>query len=507
MAGKLNILMVSAECTPFAKSGGLGDVVGALPQFLVKAGHRANVVMPLYSQIDRAKHKIEPVFEKLDVPFGSEHLSCSVYKSQLPGGVPVYFLEHHDFFSRQGLYHDAAYNDFPDNPLRFAFLSKAALQLCYLLNFRPDIVHANDWHTAVIPAFLKKLYNDDPVFDECASVLTIHNIAYQGRYNKSFYFRTGLGAGDFTQDKFEHYGDVNFLKGGIHFADVVNTVSPGYAEETRTAPLGYGLEYFLNLKGEDYTGIINGADYDHWNPETDKLIPANYRKDDLTGKAVCKTVLQKLLGLKVNPDRPLVGIVSRLVEQKGFHIVAECIEDILNSTSVQFAILGAGDTWLERFYGSLPQQFPGKVGAFIGYDNELAHLIEAGSDFFLMPSIYEPCGLNQIYSLKYGTLPIVRATGGLNDTIINYEPATGEGTGFKFVEPTCHAASEAIKLALDTYNQRRTDIGKLVRNAMEQHFSWDDSAKEYIRLYRKAKKKHARKKIDEEIPSMSLNVD
>ncbi|HLN56295.1 MAG TPA: glycogen synthase GlgA [Bacteroidales bacterium] len=507
MAGNLNILMVSAECAPFAKSGGLGDVVGALPQFIVKAGHRVNMVMPLYSQIDRAKHKITPAFEKLDVPFGNEHLSCSVYKSELLGNVPVYFLEHHDFFSRQGLYHDNAYNDFPDNPLRFAFLSKAALQLCYLLNFKPDIVHANDWHTAVLPAFLKKLYNDDPVFDECASVLTIHNIAYQGRYNRSFYFRTGLGAEDFTQDKFEHYGDVNFLKGGIHFADVVNTVSPGYAVETRTATLGYGLEYFLNLKGEDYTGIINGADYDHWNPETDKLIPANYRKDDLKGKAVCKTVLQKLLGLQESPDTPLVGIVSRLVEQKGFHIVAECIEEIINGTNVQFAILGAGDTKLERFYGSLPQLFPGKVGTFIGYDNELAHLIEAGSDFFLMPSIYEPCGLNQIYSLRYGTLPIVRATGGLNDTIINYNQATGEGTGFKFLEPTCQAASETIKLALDTYYQRRPHFEKLVRNAMEQHFSWDDSAMEYIKLYRKAKKKHAGKTFDEKIPSMSLNVE
>lgn len=494
MAERLNILMVSAECAPFAKSGGLGDVVGALPQFLVKAGHRVVVVMPLYSLINRAKHSIVPAFEKLDVPFGNGHLACGVYKSELPGKVPVYFLEHHDFYSRDGMYHDAAYNDFPDNPLRFAFLSKAALQLCHLLTFSPDIVHANDWHTAVMSAFLKRMYDHDPVFRETAGVLTIHNIAYQGRYNRSFYFRTGLPPGDFTQEKFEHYGDVNFLKGGIHFADVVNTVSPGYAIETRAKPGGYGLEYFLNLKGEDYRGILNGADYDHWNPETDELIPANYSKDDLSGKAACKRVLQEKLGLEQKPDIAVVGIVSRLVEQKGFHIIAECIDDLLADNNVQFAILGAGDTKLEGFFGSLPVRYPGKAGAYIGYDNKLAHLIEAGSDFFLMPSIYEPCGLNQIYSLKYGTLPIVRATGGLNDTVDNYDQDSGEGTGFKFWDPTCTAASNTIRWALETFYKRRPHIEKLVRNAMEQHFSWGDSAGEYIDLYRRAKLKATRVK-------------
>lgn len=284
MAGKLNILIVSAECTPFAKSGGLGDVVGALPKYLEKTGNRVIVVMPLYSAINRSKYNVIPAIEKLNVPLGSDMLACSVYSAKLPGGVPVYFLEHHQFFSRPGMYHDAAYNDYTDNPVRFAFLSKAALQLCYLLNFKPDIVHANDWHTAILPAFLKRIYAGDPVFSEAASVLTIHNIAYQGRYNRNSYFQTGLGWEDFTQDKFEHYGDVNFLKGGIHFADALNTVSPGYAAETRVEPDGYGLEYFLNMKGDDYTGILNGADYDHWNPETDRLIPVNYSRDDRAGK-------------------------------------------------------------------------------------------------------------------------------------------------------------------------------------------------------------------------------
>jgi starch synthase len=338
----------------------------------------------------------------------------------------------------------------------------------------------------MIPAFIKRLYKHDVIFRNTATVLTIHNIAYQGKYNRYYYFLTGLGWEDFTQDKFEHYHDVNFLKGGIHFADQVNTVSRGYAQETRMYPGGYGLEYFLNKKGDDYTGILNGADYSQWNPETDKLIPANYSIDDLSGKAVCKEELQKQMGLEHFEQTPVIGSISRLVQQKGFQIVAECIEDLLNTTDVQFAVLGSGDNSLENFFSSLPGRFPGKVAVFIAYDNELAHLIEAGSDFFLMPSIYEPCGLNQIYSLRYGTLPIVRATGGLNDTVENYNQETGEGTGFKFWEASCPAASNTIRWAVDTYYNRKDHMQKLINTAMKQNFSWEDSAEEYIRLYGKA---------------------
>jgi starch synthase len=489
MHDRLNILFVSAECAPFAKTGGLGDVAGSLPGYLSGAGHKVAVVMPLYSVVDRNKHKIIPAFDHLDVPYGNEMLACSVYKSVLPGDVPVYFLEHHDFYSRTGLYHDAHFNDYNDNGRRFGFLSKAALQLCYLLNFKPDIIHVNDWHTAVLPALLKRMYNDDPVFSETATVLTIHNIAYQGRYNRLLYFNTGLGWEDFTQDKFEHFGDVNFLKGGIHFADAVNTVSPGYADETRSAPGGYGMEYFLNKKGEHYTGILNGADYTQWDPDTDKLIPANYSINDMSGKAICKKALQRQLGLKQHAHIPVIGVVSRLVEQKGFHYVADCIEDLLLKKNVQLAILGSGEKRLEEFFTWLAHRFPGKVGTYIGYDNDLAHLIEAGSDFFLMPSVYEPCGLNQIYSLRYGTLPIVRATGGLNDTVENYVQETGEGTGFKFHEPSCTAVYNTITWAIETWYYRREHINKLAKNAMKQNFSWDESVKEYEKLYLKALRK------------------
>lgn len=489
MASDLKILMVSAECTPYAKTGGLGDVVGALPQFLVKSGCSVNVVMPLYSVINREKYNVVPAFENLEVWLGSELITCSVKTTELPGNVPVYFIDYEPFFGRPGLYHDDQYNDYGDNGKRFAFLSKAALQLCHETGFKPDVVHANDWHTAIIPAFLKRMYNNDPLFENAISVLTIHNIAYQGRYNRHFYFITGLGWEDFTLDKFEHYGDVNFLKGGIHFADAVNTVSKGYAAETRGSPGGYGLENSLNEKGDYYVGILNGVDYTQWDPGVDNLIPAQYSKYDLSGKAVCKAELQKKMKLNPNPGIPLVGVVSRLVEQKGFQIIAECIEDLIRNAAVQFAILGSGDRKLEDFFAGLSERQPGRVGTHIGYNNDLAHLIEAGSDFFLMPSIYEPCGLNQIYSLRYGTLPIVRATGGLDDTVDNYNQKTGEGTGFKFWEPSCTAAYNTIRWALDTYSSRKGHMEKLIRNAMEQHFSWEDSAKEYLLIYRKTIKK------------------
>ena len=485
----LKILMVAAECVPFAKSGGLGDVVGVLPGFLKKPGNEVAIVLPLYSLIDRKKFNIRPAVEKLEVIMGVEIITCSVQTTTLPEGVPVYFIDYPPFFGRPNMYHDDHFNDYADNPKRFTFLSKAALQLCHAIDFKPDIVHANDWHTAIVPAFLKRHYKDDPLFSETASVLTIHNIAYQGRYHRDFYWYTGLPASDYTSDKFECHYALNLLKGGIHFADMINTVSKGYAEETRGSPGGHGLDSYLRNRGDDYVGILNGVDYSQWNPEIDTLIPANYSKDDLKGKSVCKEILQKQMGLLQDDDVPVIGIVSRLVEQKGFHILSECIDGILNNMNVQFAILGAGDNHLENFYRTLPDRHPGEAGIYIGYSNELAHLIEAGSDLFLMPSIYEPCGLNQIYSLKYGTLPVVRATGGLNDTIENYDQETGEGTGFKFREPSGKAIYHTVKWAIDTYHKRKPHFSQLIRRAMEQYFPWEDSADEYLQMYEKAKDK------------------
>ena len=440
----------------------------------------------MYSSIDSKKYSIYPAVTGMEVQMGFETLACNVLKTLLNEDVPVYFIDFEPYFGRPNIYHDDDFNDYHDNARRFTFLSKAALQLCHLLNFKPDVVHANDWHTAIIPAYLKRLYNDDQVLKDTASVLTIHNLAYQGLYDRYYYDFTGLGWEDFTPEKFECYNAVNLLKGGIYFADVVNTVSPGYAMETKTPLGGSGLDYYLNIKGENYTGILNGADYSIWDPEKDNLIPFNYTADHLEGKSECRKVLRNRFRLEHNAYTPVIGIISRLVEQKGFYILMECIEGIINNMDVQFVILGAGDYQLETFYGNLHQRYPGKTGSYIGYSDELAHLIVAGSDFFLMPSINEPCGLTQIYSLKYGTLPIVRATGGLNDTVENYNQDTGEGTGFKFYEASGKAIYNTVYWVLDTYYNRRPHIQSLIKRAMQQHFSWEESAGQYVNLYYRA---------------------
>jgi starch synthase len=488
MPGNLNILFVSAECVPFAKSGGLGDVTGALPQFLKKKGHNIIVVIPMYSFIDRRLHNIETVFRELQVETVGGDVSCAVQTAFLPCEVQVYFIDYAPFFDRPGLYNDSSHLDYEDNPKRFIFLSKAALELCRALNFAPDIIHANDWHTAMLPAYIKRTYNKNTLFRSAASVLTVHNLAYQGRYDRRFYDYSGLPEEDFIPYGFECYGAVNFLKGGIIHADMVNTVSRGYADETRTVEGGYGLDNFLREKGDRYVGIVNGVDYSVWDPAVDTFIPASYNINDLKGKGVCKRILLERSGLTGDESVPVIGVVSRLVMQKGFYLLAECIDDVINDTDVRFVILGAGDKQLETFYADLQRRHPGRVCTTIGYSNELAHLIEAGSDFFLMPSLYEPCGLNQIYSLKYGTLPVVRATGGLNDTIENYNQTTGEGTGFKFHDPDGAAIYNTIMWAVDTYLNRRNHFLGLIHNAMSQHFSWEDSAANYIEMYYKAQR-------------------
>ena len=481
----MKIAMIAAECVPYAKTGGLADVVGALPQVLQKMGHEVIVVMPKYGFIDYQKFGLRLALGSLGVWMGNTLEWCAVHVAS-NGGVPVYFIESDKYFAREGLYHDKAMNDYLDNPRRFAFLTRAGIQLCRDTAFAPDIVHVHDWHTALGPAYLKIWHWNDPVLGGAASVLTIHNIGYQGVYPASDYDYLGLQPGNFTPDKFEDHGAVNFLKGGIVYADMVNTVSPTYAAETRTPGLGYGMAPYLNAKGDRYVGILNGVDYTEWNPATDRRLPANYSADDLRGKAVCKRELQRRMLLEENPDIPLVGVVSRFASQKGLDLLARAIEPIVNSMRVQFAVLGSGDPDLEAYYGPLPARYGGRVGSYIGYNNDLAHLIEAGADFFCMPSIYEPCGLNQMYSLKYGTLPIVRATGGLEDTVQQYNEATGEGTGFKFYEPSASAVYYTVGWAVSTYYDRRHHMAQMIQTAMAQDYSWERSADGYLSLYQRA---------------------
>ncbi len=478
--------MVASECVPYAMTGGMGEVVGSLPVFLKKLGADIRIVIPKYSFINTRKNNIVPFLKSMGVWMGTSQEWCSVYRTITDNEIPVYFIEFNIYFDRYGIYHDAGFNDYYDNPKRFAFLSRAALQLCKDIKFKPDIVHANDWQTALLPAYLKIWHNEDPVLGDAASVLTIHNLAYQGKYSKEYYDYLGMGEINFTPDKFECLGAINLLKGGIYYADVINTVSPGYARETLTTEGGFGLDPFLRKKGSRFTGILNGVDYEQWNPETDTLIPVNYNINNLEGKAACKRLLQEKFNLDQDPGIPVIGLASRFTWQKGLELLSACIERILNTLKVQLVIVGSGDNNLEMYFGRLPGIYPGKTGSYIGYNNELVHLLEAGSDFFLMPSVYEPCGLNQIYSLKYGTIPIVRATGGLDDTVEHYNPETGTGTGFKFLELNPDALCQVVTRAVEIYYTNKMHISNLIRNGMQKHYSWEESAEQYLNLYYKA---------------------
>ena len=497
MTPSLRIAFIASEAVPYAKTGGLADVVGALPKALAALGHEVVVILPKYTAIEAERYGIKPFLSPLGVWMGEGEEWCAAYvagdtkpkrgrRKASPGKLTTYFIESHKFFNRWGLYHDAAYQDYLDNPRRFGFFSRAGLQLCIDMGFSPDVVHVHDWQTALTAAYLKIWHWNDPVLGKAASVLTIHNLAYQGVFPGTDYAYLGLQASNFTAEKLEDHGKVNFLKGGIQFADFVNTVSPTYADETRTPEGGFGLAPYLNDRGESYTGILNGVDYSRWDPREDPLIPANYSMEDLSGKATCKAELQKRFLLQVAPDVPVIGVISRLVAQKGMHLVMAAIEPILANMQVQFVLLGAGEKGLEAYFGDLPKRFPGSVGSYIGYNEELSHLIEAGADFFLMPSLSEPCGLNQIYSLKYGTPPIVRATGGLDDTVAQYNERNGTGTGFKFWEASANALYYAVGWAVSTYYDRREHMERIMRAGMGMDFSWKWSAQAYEGAYRKA---------------------
>lgn len=483
----MRIVFLASECSPFAKTGGLADVIGALPLALHKLGHEVMVVMPKYAMLDYDEYGLNPYLSPLGVWMGDTEEWCSVHRSDITG-IPTYFIESNKYFDRWGLYHDADYNDYQDNPRRFGLLTRAGLQLCRELGFRADIVHTHDWQTALGAAYLKVWHWNDPILGSAASLLTIHNIAYQGVYSAEHYPYLGLQWGNFTSQKFEDHGQINFLKGGIHYSDLVNTVSPTYARETRTPELGFGLAPYLNDRGDTYFGILNGVDYTVWDPAVDRLIPERYTSTDLAGKAVCKRALQHRFLLEPSSDTLILAVISRLVAQKGLDLLRQVLEDVLGNMRVQVVVLGAGEKDLEAFFGDLPKRYPGRVGCYIGYHNELSHWIEAGADLFVMPSRYEPCGLNQIYSLRYGTLPLVRATGGLDDTVQQYDERTGAGTGFKFWDATPAALYYTIGWAVSTYYDRPQHWRKLVQAAMKENFSWERSAAAYVTAYERALK-------------------
>jgi starch synthase len=480
----MKIIMVASEAVPFAKTGGLADVVGTLPLALAEAGEEVIIVIPYYSKkINSEKFGIKPLSQpsiSIEVQVGKNKVKGEVLACELRG-IKVYFICQPSFFDRQDLYQTTA-GDYPDNVVRFIFFSRAAIELIKALGIRPDIVHVHDWQAALVPAYLKSIYKDKRVFAKTRTLLTIHNLGYQGLFPKDDFPLTGLGWEYFTFDKIEFWGRVGFLKGGISFADAINTVSKKYAEEILTPEYGMGLDKTLLARKDVLFGILNGIDYAEWNPGTDKLIPANFSPENMGGKDKCKSKLRKYFKLPAE-DVPIIGIVGRLTSQKGFDIFSDALPKLMKR-DFQFAILGTGEDKYHKLLMSAVREYPGRLGLELSFNNELAHLIEAGSDMFLMPSYYEPCGLNQMISLKYGTIPIVRATGGLDDSIDDFDPKTKKGNGFKFSDYTAAALATAVDRALNAYRNSNT-WRKLVANAMECNFSWSRSAKEYIALYRK----------------------
>ena len=476
---RLKVLFVSSEVAPFAKTGGLGDVVGALPKALRRRGIDVRVVMPLYAGMHW------DALEKLDGPL---HVPTSwgpgwsgVRLGRLPGSdVPIYFLEHHRYFDRPYLYGPPG-GAYDDNVERFTHLSRGALELTKAINFLPDVIHANDWQTALVPVYVDTVEWARPLHG-AATVYTIHNLAYQGVADRGALSVTGLGQEHYNSGEFEHFGTLNLTKGALRHSTMLSTVSPSYAKEIQTPEFGCGLDGVLHARRGDLVGILNGIDVDEWNPATDPHIATRYTAARVEGKSACKAALQAEAGLPLDPRVPLFSAVGRLTHQKGYDVLAHCMDQVL-SWDVQLVLLGNGDREAEQFYRALSARRPDKFKAWLGFDNHLAHRIEAGADFLVMPSRFEPCGLSQMYSLRYGTLPIVRATGGLIDTVQNYDQATGAGTGFVFGDLTPDALTNTIGWALSTFFDRPDHVKTMRKRAMEQDFSWDAAAEAYERLY------------------------
>ncbi|MBI4490134.1 MAG: glycogen synthase GlgA [Deltaproteobacteria bacterium] len=474
----MKILMVSSEIFPMAKTGGLADVVGSLSPALSRLGVQVALVMPAYQIILENSFPLEDLGLEIEVPLGSRYEKGRVLKTFLQEGLPVYFIRADRYFFREGLY-GTSQGDYPDNAERFAFFSKATLELAR--RTAPwDIFHCHDWQTALIP--VEKKIHPCPEIQKSKTLLTIHNLGYQGIFPVSEWQLLNLDRNYFTPRYLEFYGNFNLLKGGILLADALTTVSKKYANEIKTPEYGCGLDGVIRDREKDLYGILNGVDYQEWNPETDPYIKKNYGARHLRGKTSCKKDLQAIYGLPLKGSVPLFGIVSRLTDQKGFDILVEVIEDLMQ-LDLQLVVLGTGEQKYEDLLAELPTTQPEKIGLKIGYDNVLAHKIEAGADLFLMPSKYEPCGLNQIYSLRYGTIPVVRATGGLDDTVKDYNPITGEGNGFKFSAYSGPTLLETIKRAIAVYSNRKA-WRQLMAKAMDCDFSWKESAAAYLALYR-----------------------
>ncbi|MDR1232935.1 MAG: glycogen synthase GlgA [Puniceicoccales bacterium] len=475
----MKILFATSECSPYAKVGGLGDVIPSLAAALEQMGHDVRIVLPKYTSINYVS-KCEVVGDPMIVNMGYGTEFAQLLRTK-HGNIPIYFIEFNRYFDRHGIYGELGHG-YHDNWERFAFFCRAAIDMCPFINWAPDIIHTNDWPTGIIPALLS-LHSKPNILNGTKSIFTIHNMAHHGYASKDLLRFMGLYEHYWHPFAMEACGSVNVMKGALQFASKITTVSKTYAEEIKTAEYGCGLDDVLKYRAKDLVGICNGVDTDVWNPAIDKFLPKNFSAQSLGGKKICKQHLQRELGLANGLNIPIFGVISRFFHQKGLDILCNILPDVLKNMNVQFAVLGSGDQHLEWRLKDIMSRFGGQISVWIGFDEQLSHLIEAGSDFFVMPSRYEPCGLNQMYSMIYGSLPIVHATGGLIDTVDNYNELTGVGTGFIFNDLTDSALYNTIGWACATYHDRPEDFEKLRKSAMKKDFSWSKSAKEYERVY------------------------
>lgn len=482
----MHVLMITPEASPYAQTGGLGEVLSALPAALVELGLSVDVLMPKYRGITTETLNIQKTDVKIRVDLNAKPVSAALWMLEHERGQRYLFVECDEYFDREYLY-GTPESDYQDNSERFVFLSRAAIEMALASGTRYDVFHSHDWQSALTAVYLRTLYAGEERLRESAAVTTIHNLGYQGIFWHFDVPLVGVGWEFFTPNHMEFHGKLNFLKSGIVFADEVNTVSPGYRNEILTAEFGFGLEGILQEKGEHLSGIINGVDYTVWNPETDASIAVKFSANDLSGKATCKADLQRFGGLPSRPEVPMLAMVSRLSSQKGIDILGGVIPSLMHQ-DVQIFVLGTGERVYETAFRDFASQYPDKISVAFSYDDKLAHKIFAGADMLLVPSRYEPCGLTQLYALKYGAVPIVRMTGGLTDTVEEFDLQNEAGTGFRFRDPEPAELEAAIMKALAVYTDDRDAWRKLMIRCMRKDFSWKRSANEYLRLYEKAVK-------------------
>lgn len=482
----MRVLFITSEMSPFSRAGGLADVSHALPTALARMGHEVFIATPKYRQARNLKLPLKHLDRHLEVPISFMKKSAQIFQVDLEDQVTVYLIGQDELYDREGLYGNE-YGDYQDNAERFIFFSRAVLELCLTFDLKPDVIHCNDWQTGLIPVYLKTLYADSPSLQSTASVFTIHNLGYQGLFWHYDLHLTGLGWELFTPRALEFFGKLNLMKGGIVFADILNTVSPSYREEILTPANGFGLEGVLKTRENDLYAVLNGVDSQAWDPSKDPLLPAHYTSSTPENKKICKTHLQELFQLKKRGDLPIIAVISRLLDRKGLDLVSQVFPRLMD-LDVQIILMGQGVDQYQSWAMETVEKYPGFIGLEIGYNEPLAHQIQAGADILLMPSRYEPCGLDQLYALKYGTIPIVRAVGGLEDTVEDYDPQKDQGTGFKFREYEWEKLLQTVHRALSVYRDKLR-WKRLIQRAMSHDFSWEKSAVQYESLYQKAMKK------------------